>query len=135
MRKTSTEDYYRDFAISSMNWSDRVIHIAWKIPSKGIRSESCLYRHCDGSWHLDADSKSYGIPFAKALSSGMARFFLASFCPAAQEVDYRGPSELARIERILLQEKQYRDALARRGKEKAERPHRISVWRADDVKQ
>ncbi len=134
MKKTNTKEYYRDFEITAMHWSERVIHIAWKLPSRSLSGESCLYRHRDGSWHLDADSRSYGVPFARALSEKMAQFFLRSFCPQAEEHDYSGPSELARIERILIAESKYRKALAdQKKKETPDRKNRLSAWHAEDV--
>ena len=133
MKKVNAKEYYKDFEITAMNWGERVIHISWKLPSRSIRSESCLYRHRDGSWHLDADSRVYGPDFARALSEAMAKFFLRSFCPAAKEYEYSGPSELARIERILLQEKQYRRAIEKKKKKEEEKPHRISAWHADEA--
>ena len=133
MKKFSAKEYYKDFTITSMNWSDRAVHICWKLPSKNIQSESCLYRHSDGSWHLDGESRQYGIQFAKALSSQMAQFFLYRICPAAEEPEYTGPSELARIERQLKREDEYRRAVEKKKSEKQDKPRRISAWHAPEL--
>lgn len=131
MKKMNVKEYYSDFEITSMQWSERVIHIAWQLPSRSLRSESCLYRHRDGSWHLDADSRQYGREFAKVLSDRMARFFLHQICPAAEEPDYRGPSEISRIERILKNDRDYRRAIRKKDAEEKDKPRRISAWHAE----
>ena len=136
MKKNSVKEYYKDFEIVSMNWSDRVIQIAWRLPSRSISSETCLYRHCDGSWHLDADSKQYGLPFAKVLSEKMAQYFLCGMYPAAEEDGSHYPSDISKMEYLIRNEEMYRKALKKAKKVQIpenEEYHHISAWYADDA--
>ena len=135
--KNKNTDYYKDFSVTSVDLSERAVHISWKLPSRSISSETCIYRHSDGSWHLDGVSRQYGKVFADALAAGLAGYFCKGLYPADDDTHFAG--DVSRMEYLLNKEENYHKALKNMNKNKkeftvpkSEDGFRVSIWRTDD---
>jgi hypothetical protein len=119
-----TSNYYESFAVLSVIRSTRVIRINWRVRSEFHYQTTCLYRHGDGTWHMDPDSAARGPLFASLIRDALAS--RPEYEPVKESMyrDVRGGGDVGKTEYNLKMEKMYRrnqkDELARRMLESGE---------------
>ncbi|MBR3357203.1 MAG: hypothetical protein IKG46_05170 [Solobacterium sp.] len=119
-----TSNYYESFAVLSVIRSARVIKIRWRVRSEFHYQSTFLYRHSDGTWHMDADSVKRGPLFASLIRDALAS--RPEHKPVKENMyrDVRGGGDVAKTEYSLKIDSMYhqnrKEALARQMLENGE---------------
>ena len=128
----NVKDFYNGFAILSETKNERLYSIRWAVSCRDCVYTTYFYRHMNGTWHMDPDSKSYGLPFARVLKNAVTDPVIADAIRVPLTETGRAP-ELDRIESILKKEEMYRKQL-RRSKKEEEEKNPVRVWFAKSIR-
>ncbi len=129
----NVRDFYKGFTILSEKREERLVSIRWAVPSRHTVYTTHFYRHRDGSWHMDPDSLSYGIPFARVLKENVQDPEIARSIHVPLTESGSAP-ELDRIERVLKREEMYRKQLRMEKKQKEKEQSRVKVWFSESIR-
>ena len=108
---------YESFAALSVIRYERSVQVIWRIRSEFHYKTTWLYRHSDGTWHMDPDSAKRGALFASLIRDAIVSHPKQTPVKESMYRDVKGSGDVGKMEYNRKLDDMYRaqqkEALAR----------------------